>query len=56
MTKAEAAQRINKLIGELEEHRYRYYVLDAPSLKPWSGSFLIWSSPTHPPRAWALSR
>lgn len=32
MTKAQAAERISKLVSELEEHRYKYYVLDAPTL------------------------
>lgn len=32
MDKAAAAARINSLSKELEEHNYRYYVLDAPSI------------------------
>src|ERR1041385_2941489 len=32
MTESQAKQRIEKLSKELEEHNYRYYVLDNPSI------------------------
>ncbi|HEX2969214.1 MAG TPA: NAD-dependent DNA ligase LigA [Bacteroidales bacterium] len=41
MIKAEAKERIDKLRGELEEHNYRYYVLNQPSISDFEYDILL---------------